>query len=103
MAGVASDGEFWVAKVLRTVEQLRKDVKHVEFIQELDESEQELTDKAGAVAEKLHKASLHIDSTCSLNFAHFPMIGYGGEARSCEGCRAFAPVLSLAILCIQRR
>ena len=51
---MASDGEFWVVKVLRTVEQLRKDSKHVEFIREIDETELEMGDKAVEVGKRLH-------------------------------------------------
>ena len=44
--GVASDGEFWISRVLATIEALAKNTKHVELIQELDDDDQVVVLKA---------------------------------------------------------
>jgi DNA polymerase phi len=63
--GVASDGEFWVAKVLTTVEELERDTKHVTPLSrtgdegdeddEEDEEEQAVRQKAHEIIERLRK------------------------------------------------
>lgn len=40
LAGVAADGEFWIAKVLSTIENLKEDAKHVSFVSESDDEEE---------------------------------------------------------------
>lgn len=53
VSAVASDGEFWVSKVLASVGQLEKDTKHVTLLVELDEDEQALCTKAKELAARL--------------------------------------------------
>ncbi|KZT11636.1 uncharacterized protein LAESUDRAFT_720895 [Laetiporus sulphureus 93-53] len=53
LPAVASDGEFWVSKVLSTIEKLEKDSKHVTILTAVDEDEQEMRVKARQVAEHL--------------------------------------------------
>ncbi|KIK59830.1 hypothetical protein GYMLUDRAFT_44297 [Collybiopsis luxurians FD-317 M1] len=53
--GVAADGEFWVAKVLSTIEALKQDSKHVSPIMEIDEDEEALRSKVKEVISKLKK------------------------------------------------
>lgn len=57
VAASASDGQFWISKVLATIEELEKDGKHVTLLSEIDEDEQALRQKARGLIERLHKAS----------------------------------------------
>ncbi|KAE9400753.1 hypothetical protein BT96DRAFT_857021 [Gymnopus androsaceus JB14] len=57
VAGVAADGEFWVAKVLSTIENLKQDTKHVSAISEIDEEEEAVRLKVKEVVSKLKKVS----------------------------------------------
>ncbi|KAF9069832.1 DNA polymerase phi-domain-containing protein [Rhodocollybia butyracea] len=57
VAGVAADGNFWVAKVLSTIEDLKQDSKHLSLIQEKDEEEEALRSKVRDVASKLKEIS----------------------------------------------
>lgn len=43
---MASDGEFWVSRVLATIEMLEEDTKHVSLLVEADEDELELRQNA---------------------------------------------------------
>ncbi|KAI0350071.1 hypothetical protein OH77DRAFT_1100919 [Trametes cingulata] len=52
-AGVASDGRFWVSRVLSTIDELEKDSKHVRPLSELDEEEAELRQKAHQILARL--------------------------------------------------
>lgn len=52
-SAVASDGKFWVAKVLETIQQLENDSKHVSSLAEADEGEQQLRVRAREVVETL--------------------------------------------------
>ncbi|OCH90301.1 hypothetical protein OBBRIDRAFT_887807 [Obba rivulosa] len=56
-SAVAADGEFWISKVLATIEQLEKDTKHVTPLNEADEEEQELRPKARQLIERLGSVS----------------------------------------------
>ncbi|CAL1703687.1 unnamed protein product [Somion occarium] len=55
VSAVASDGQFWVSKVLSTIERLDKDTKHVRRIVEAEEEEEELRQKARELASRLSK------------------------------------------------
>jgi hypothetical protein len=52
-SAVASDGQFWVAKVLDTIEQLEKDSKHVILLAQIDAEDQMLRSKAHQVCQRL--------------------------------------------------
>ncbi|KAI6103557.1 DNA polymerase phi-domain-containing protein [Pisolithus sp. B1] len=54
---VASDGEFWISKVLSTLARLDKDTKHVDPLAPVDEETQAVLDRVGKVHEKLGKVS----------------------------------------------
>ncbi|KAI0086629.1 DNA polymerase phi-domain-containing protein [Irpex rosettiformis] len=41
VAAVASDGEFWVSKVLASIEKLEKDTKHVSLLAEIDDDDED--------------------------------------------------------------
>ena len=56
--GVASDGEFWVSRVLTTIETLAKNTKHVALIQELDDNDQAVVLKAKKLAGTLRKVTV---------------------------------------------
>ena len=56
--GVASDGEFWVSRVLATIETLAKNTKHVALIQELDDNDQAVVLKAKKLAGALRKVTV---------------------------------------------
>ncbi|KAI0781313.1 DNA polymerase phi-domain-containing protein [Trametes elegans] len=53
VAAAASDGRFWVSRVLETIEQLEKDSKHVRPLSEVDEDEAELRQKAHQLLARL--------------------------------------------------
>jgi DNA polymerase phi len=52
LSAVASDGDFWMSKVLKTIETLEKDTKHLVPLVEVDE-DQVLYQKAQDVVAKL--------------------------------------------------
>ncbi|KAI6005472.1 DNA polymerase phi-domain-containing protein [Pisolithus albus] len=52
---VASDGEFWISKVLSTLARLDKDTKHVNPLIPVDEETQELLNRVEKIHEKLGK------------------------------------------------
>ncbi|KXN82577.1 DNA polymerase V [Leucoagaricus sp. SymC.cos] len=52
-SAVASDGEFWVSKVLKSITALEGDSKHVSLAVEVDEDDQELRQKAQELVKKL--------------------------------------------------
>ncbi|KAI0831759.1 DNA polymerase phi-domain-containing protein [Trametes gibbosa] len=54
VAAVASDGKFWVSRVLSTVEALEKDTKHVRPLSEEDKEDAELRQKARQILARLH-------------------------------------------------
>ncbi|KAF9477373.1 hypothetical protein BDN70DRAFT_914180 [Pholiota conissans] len=55
LAAVASNGEFWISKVLARIEQLENDTKHASLLTELDEEDQILHGKARDTISKLRK------------------------------------------------
>lgn len=57
-SGVASDGKFWVAKVLETIEDLEKDSKHVSLLSDIDSDDQMLRTKAREVGNNLRMVQL---------------------------------------------
>lgn len=46
MTGVASNGEFWISRALRTIETLEKDTKHVSLLVGADEDDVAVRDEA---------------------------------------------------------
>ncbi|KAI1788483.1 DNA polymerase phi-domain-containing protein [Ganoderma leucocontextum] len=56
VAAVASDGRFWVSRVLSTIEQLEKDTKHVKPLSEPDEEEVEQRQKLHEILARLKDA-----------------------------------------------
>ena len=55
--GAASDGRFWVDRVLSTIELLEKDTKHVAILAEVDEDDRVLRSKARQLAARLQTVS----------------------------------------------
>ncbi|KAF5358052.1 hypothetical protein D9756_001914 [Leucocoprinus leucothites] len=53
VSAVASDGEFWVSKVLKTITALEADIKHVSALVEVDEEDQELRQRSLELVKKL--------------------------------------------------
>lgn len=51
--GAASDGRFWVDRVLSTIELLEKDTKHVTILTEVDEEDQASRSKARQLTARL--------------------------------------------------
>lgn len=52
---VASDGDFWITKVISTISQLEEDKKHVTLLENVEEEEQVLHVKAKETVESLRK------------------------------------------------
>ena len=52
---VASDGDFWIAKVISTISQLEEDKKHVTLLENVEEDEQVLRVNAKETVESLRK------------------------------------------------
>lgn len=50
---MASDGEFWVSKVLETIQALEQDNKHVSLLNRLEEEELVMCTNALQLAERL--------------------------------------------------
>ncbi|PPR04947.1 hypothetical protein CVT24_010405 [Panaeolus cyanescens] len=57
VSGAASDGEFWLKKAFSTIQQLQQDVKHVALLEDLDEDEVELLNKAQEQITRLEKVT----------------------------------------------
>ncbi|RDX52694.1 hypothetical protein OH76DRAFT_1399938 [Lentinus brumalis] len=57
VAAVASDGRFWVSRVLATIEQLEKDTKHLRPLNEPEAEEVERRQKAREIISRLKDAS----------------------------------------------
>ena len=57
VAAVASDGEFWVSKVLASIANLEQDTKHVSLLSEVDDDDQALRQKARDVIGHLRTVS----------------------------------------------
>lgn len=55
VSAAASDGQFWVSKVLNSIEQLGKDSKHVTLLIEADEGLEEIRQKARELTTRLGK------------------------------------------------
>ena len=51
----ASDGDFWIAKVISTISQLEEDKKHVALLENVEEEGQALRLKAKETVESLRK------------------------------------------------
>lgn len=61
IAAVASDGEFWVSKVLASINKLEKDPKHVGILSAVDEDDLNLRQKARSLIERLGQVSVRLD------------------------------------------
>jgi DNA polymerase phi len=57
-AAVASDGELWVSRALKTITKLEKDTKHVTSHLSMSENYQKVHFKAREVLSELHKVGL---------------------------------------------
>ncbi|EKM55908.1 uncharacterized protein PHACADRAFT_256841 [Phanerochaete carnosa HHB-10118-sp] len=57
IAASASDGLFWISRVLTTIGELEKDTKHVTALSEIDEEELALRQKARELTERLREVS----------------------------------------------
>jgi len=54
---VASDGEFWVSRTLKTITTLEADSKYVSILVEVDKEDQKLRRKTHMLVQKLRKVS----------------------------------------------
>ena len=63
MPGVASDGEFWLFKVLSVIRQLEQE-KHVVFLEEADEETVALRIKARETLDALKVCNVRVEGTC---------------------------------------
>lgn len=64
VAAVASDGQFWISRVLSTIGNLEKDTKYVALLSEVDEEEHALRQKACQLIERLKKVRTSLISGC---------------------------------------
>jgi len=55
VTAVASDGDFWISKVLYTIDELEKDKKHVSLAIDIDEGDSALFNRARETITKLRK------------------------------------------------
>lgn len=69
---VASDGDFWIAKVISTISQLEEDKKHVALLEDVEEEEQSLRMKAKETVESLRKVKFRkkIILALGINFCY---------------------------------
>lgn len=58
VSAVASDGDFWVSRALKTISSLEKERKHVSILFEAGEEAQQLRQKAQELAERLKEVML---------------------------------------------
>jgi hypothetical protein len=63
---VASDGDFWIAKVTSTISQLEEDKKHVALLENVEEEEQALRVKAKETVESLRKVRFREKTSTAL-------------------------------------
>ncbi|KAI0263807.1 DNA polymerase phi-domain-containing protein [Gloeopeniophorella convolvens] len=61
LTGAASDGEFWISRVLQTIQQLEQDTKHVKLAAEFDEDELEKLEQARKAIASLKKVQVQDD------------------------------------------
>ncbi|KAF7363316.1 hypothetical protein MSAN_00987000 [Mycena sanguinolenta] len=55
--GIASDGEFWISKVISSIKQLKEDTKRVALLAETDATDSALDEKVSQTVEKLRGVS----------------------------------------------
>lgn len=53
MPGAASDGEFWISKVLKAIVALEKDTKHVVPLYQLDDQKLETRNRVFSTTQKI--------------------------------------------------
>lgn len=53
ISAVASDGDFWVSRVLKTIALLEKDSKHLSILIEAGDEDRQLRQQAQELAERL--------------------------------------------------
>lgn len=84
VAGVASDGELWMSKVLKTIDKLEADTKHVTLRVQPSPEARELQVKAREILLRLREVGFDV-----LRNAIFLLpISLGQDRRYCPGCRA---------------
>ncbi|KAH9842530.1 DNA polymerase phi-domain-containing protein [Rhodofomes roseus] len=90
---VASDGRFWVDRVLSTIEKLEKDPKHVAVLAELDEEDQALRSKARQLAARLktvpgpqREAARGAELLLSATLLHHYCADEEADAETLESC-----------------
>lgn len=66
VAAVASDGEFWISKVLSTIEELENDKKHAAILTKVDEEDVTLHAHARDTILKLRKVGSIYCPVCML-------------------------------------
>ena len=81
---VASDGDFWIAKVISTISQLEEDKKHVALLQNAEVEEQALRIKAKETVENLRKVGFGKKSFPVLRLTYV-MADFRRSARSSQG------------------
>ena len=81
---VASDGDFWIAKVISTISQLEEDKKHVVLWGNVEEEEHTLRVKAKETVEGLRKVRFRIKPSQRLGLT-FIMADFKRSARSGQG------------------
>ncbi|KAF8911087.1 DNA polymerase phi-domain-containing protein [Gymnopilus junonius] len=73
VTGVASDGEFWISKVLSTIEVLEADERHIELLADVDEDVAAFQAKARETIGKLRK--IHGEQSDSAKGAELLLLG----------------------------
>lgn len=63
--GAASDGRFWIDRVLSTIELLEKDSKHVTILTEVDDEDRALRAKASQLSARLQTVGPPRPASCS--------------------------------------
>ncbi|KAF7322861.1 hypothetical protein HMN09_00065500 [Mycena chlorophos] len=61
--GVASSGDFWVSRVVRTVDTLKEDTKHLVLLSEIDEDDAAIYSTVKAAVEKLRSVPEALQET----------------------------------------
>lgn len=59
VAAVASDGQFWISRVLASIASLETDSKHATFLGDIGDDEKALREKARRLSDRLGKVQLN--------------------------------------------
>lgn len=81
VAAVASDGQFWISRVLSTIETLEQDTKHIFLLIEVGEPERELRRSARKLLQRLREVCLLLMESSPMHTVNTHLRFSKGEPR----------------------